>query len=78
MQIHITYLLSEITDCSERDGLADCSNICLPSVVGYVCACADGQQLNENGKTCDNGKVNILESESYFDIAQFVRLSDGL
>ena len=57
-------IFSGISGCSERDGLGDCSNVCLPSKEGHVCACADGHQMIEDGNTgstCDNGRHNLFQ-----------------
>lgn len=43
--------------CQDRDGRGDCSNICLPSMMGRSCRCEDGSGLDLNGRTCVNGSL---------------------
>ncbi|XP_052771140.1 uncharacterized protein LOC128210826 [Mya arenaria] len=42
------------SSCSPNKGRANCSTLCLPSSIGYTCACADGVSLLPDGKTCSN------------------------
>ena len=42
--------------CENRDGLGDCSTICLPSSsYDHTCHCPDGEEILNDKKTCANG-----------------------
>ena len=47
-------------DCQDRNGLGDCSDLCLQTPTGRTCACFNGGHLKEDGRTCDNSQFNII------------------
>ena len=63
--IYISFPISNFTciflsvseDCKARNGLGNCSTICLPTATGRTCACNPGHQLKQDGRTCSNSKV---------------------
>lgn len=44
--------------CGQTNG--GCSHLCLPSVVGFTCACPSGQHLLSDGHNCTNDMATFL------------------
>ncbi|XP_060607265.1 low-density lipoprotein receptor-related protein 2-like, partial [Ruditapes philippinarum] len=40
--------------CQARNGLGDCSTICVPTELSRTCACEDGVSLKADQRTCEN------------------------
>ena len=52
--------ISENVYCDFRDGRGDCSDICLPNVMGRSCRCPDDVPLELNDRTCTNGNIWLV------------------
>ena len=50
------FILPGSTECTKRKGRGDCSNICTTNLEGQSCLCDYGVDINNNAKTCTNGK----------------------
>jgi hypothetical protein len=55
----INNMLSVNEACKARNGLGNCSTICLPTATGRTCACKPGGQLKQDGRTCSDSKFPI-------------------
>lgn len=50
------YTFTVNTDCLNKNG--NCSSMCIPTLTGYICACADGMDMKDKF-TCTQGKIYV-------------------
>lgn len=54
---HISnYTFTVNKDCLNKNG--NCSSMCIPTLTGYICACADGMDMKDQF-TCTQGKIYV-------------------
>ena len=66
------FSLSVLRPCYTNNG--GCSHLCLlaPLPEDYACACPTGILLNNDGKTCDIGKLENMLLKKVFFLRKFV------
>jgi hypothetical protein len=72
-------MLSVNEACKARNGLGNCSTICLPTETGRTCACQPGVQLKQDGRTCSDSKFSInqdISTHIYLIIFAFLKCSE--
>ena len=53
----ISYLITDINECSDSNG--GCDDDCINTIGSFFCECDSGYALQSNGKTC-NGQLHVL------------------
>ena len=50
------FYFTDINECVEDVGI-DCEQTCVNTIGGYNCSCETGYQLQQDGTTCEGGKL---------------------
>ncbi|GAA6088582.1 multiple epidermal growth factor-like domains protein 6 isoform X1 [Tachysurus ichikawai] len=60
----LTYWARDVNECEETNG--GCETLCCNTIGSFYCKCPSGQELKEDGKTCQGErKILMIESDLY-------------